>query len=114
MAEVKKEKEPVLDLVCFATETPITLKDAIAHGVLVVGMTEYTPTHGDTAALHNAHVTPLAAVNGVISKDAKTIRLTLRRENPDEPFKGYAYQTVETFKGITAAPGDDAYGDTYL
>jgi hypothetical protein len=109
MAGIEEEEDPTLPVSCFATGLPIPEKDAEQHGVLFVFVA--TPETPFGAAMLSVAMQgeALAIVNGAITKDAKTIRLTLRREEPGEEFSGYAYQTVETFEGISAHKEESEY-----
>lgn len=92
------EESILNNLVCFATEQPIPVKDANAHGVLFVFLAKENTPYAAAVLSAGIHGTPAAVVNGNIVKDAKTIRLTLTRDNPDDDFRGWQYQCVESFK----------------
>jgi len=103
----ESDEGATLDLTCFATGLPIPVKDADAHGVLFVLLA--TPETPYGAGILSAALAGgvNAVVNGAVTKDAKTIRITLHRDQPGGPLYGYAYQTVETFTGITAHQDED-------
>jgi len=115
MAGIEEDEEPTLPIVCYATGQPIPVKDADAHGVLFVFMATHETPYGAgvlAAALAKSNMGTAGAnaiVNGAITKDAKTIRLTLHRDKPGGELYGYSYQTVETFEGITAGKDESEY-----
>lgn len=90
MAGINSGEETV-DLICVATEQPVTTEDIAQHGVLFVlkaGPGSENGLGGDT----------IAVIKGDVVKNAKTIRLVLTRDSPDENFRGWQFQCVETFR----------------
>lgn len=101
------DEEPTLPIVCYATGQPILEKDANEHGVLFVFMATPESPYGAAVMSVGIEGHANAVVSGAITKDAKTIRITLHRDEPGGNLYGYSYQTVETFEGITAHKDED-------
>lgn len=109
MAENDVEDEvKTIPLVCLATGQRMPVKDVEEHGILYVfiaGEPEGKPKLMSSVAAKleaEGEGSVATMVNGAITKDAKIINITLKRDEPGGPLYGYAYSTVETFKGITA------------